>query len=63
MSVQMQLKALEQEISDIHAKHADVLKALAAAEQAGDAAEIDLQRSWSWAIRSSLCLDKTLFLH
>jgi hypothetical protein len=44
MSVQMQLKALEQEISDIHAKHADALTALAAAEQAGDAAEIDLQR-------------------
>ncbi len=44
MSVQMQLKALEQKISDIHAKHADALKALAAAEQAGDAADIDLQR-------------------
>lgn len=41
---QMQLKALEQEISDIHAKHPDALTALAAAEQAGDAAEIDLQR-------------------
>ncbi|DBB07362.1 TPA: hypothetical protein ACH3X3_008850 [Trebouxia sp. C0006] len=40
----MQLKALEQEISDIHAKHPDALTALAAAEQAGDAAEIDLQR-------------------
>ncbi len=40
----MQLKALKQEVSDIDAKQADALKALAAAEQAGDGAQVVLQR-------------------
>ncbi len=38
----MQSKALEQEISDINARQADAVKALAAAEQAGDGAEVVL---------------------
>jgi replication-associated recombination protein RarA len=44
MSVQSQLKALQQEISGITARQADAKKALAAAEQAGDGAEVVLQR-------------------
>lgn len=40
----MQLKALNQKQSDIEARQADAKKALAAAEQAGDKAEVAIQR-------------------
>lgn len=56
MSVQTHLKALEQERSDIDSKQADAKKALAAAEQAGDGAEVVLLRKQVLQLDEQKCI-------